>query len=130
MKSTCERNLERREAEALGRVRDAARNLRDSVVAAGRHVVSVHPWALPSVGFCAGVLAPFLLPARGLVREPSVSFLDDPDEAARGIGDDLRAIAAGALAQSFAVLVDRLLVSDGSPCHTEGAAGEGKADLT
>jgi hypothetical protein len=65
------KSLEEREVVALARVRAAARDLKRAVFAAAMRGAREHPWALPSVGFCAGILAPFLVPDRRPAPEVS-----------------------------------------------------------
>lgn len=53
--------LKEREALAWARLQSAALGLKDALIVAGNRAVGEHPWTLPSVGFCAGFLLPFLL---------------------------------------------------------------------
>jgi hypothetical protein len=56
--------LDAREAVARARVRAAARDLKDSLLAAAGTAAQDHPWSYPAVGFCSGFLATFLVPER------------------------------------------------------------------
>ena len=56
--------LRLRESEAARRLRNAAWGLGRAVVAAGLRAAREHPWALPSLGFCGGLLGTLLLADR------------------------------------------------------------------
>jgi len=116
MKRANEPSLAQQEEEALVRVRRAARDLKEALAAAARDVVTAHPWALPSAGFCAGLAAPFLIPDRSAAREPHPRFANDEWGARETIGDEARAIAVSAIAQAFVVLARRLVAGDGNGC--------------
>jgi hypothetical protein len=53
--------LDEREELARRRVRAARHELQCAVVAIGKRIAQEHPWALPAIGFFAGLMAPLLV---------------------------------------------------------------------
>jgi hypothetical protein len=96
-----------REALARARLKSAALGLKDTLVEGARRERRTHPWAFPIAGFCAGVVAAFLLPERRS-RERAVR----PPPKRPELSDawaEARAAAAETLSQAIGAAIRRLL---------------------
>lgn len=64
MRTDAKARLDERETAARARVRAAVRDLEASVGDLAGSAAAAHPWSLPVMGFCAGLLASCLVPDR------------------------------------------------------------------
>jgi hypothetical protein len=120
-------DLQRREAIARQRLRLAARDLKDTVLAGARREHRRHPWTLPAAAFLGGLLVPLLAPPRDGRSGPR---RDEPPRRVDTFGlrdawADARSAAADTLAEALGAAVRRLFSA--SDCrnteHRNGCAG-------
>jgi hypothetical protein len=119
-KSERMQKLRDREEGAKDRLSESARSLADMVSQEAKRLQEEHPWALPAIGFCAGLLVPFLVPAR---REAAARTASRATSHVRDAWDEARCAAADTLTEAVGAVIRRLLAPEPRERWTEDGNG-------
>jgi hypothetical protein len=114
-------DLRDRERWARARIAAAARGLGTALAGGADRTRREHPWALPVVGFCAGLLVPFLVPSRRPRERPPARGATP--SRMQGAWADARTAAADTLSQALAAVIRRLLDAPSSSRAPENSNG-------